>query len=207
MVTAGLYTVTIGVAQRAQAPRIEARYVAAADLVPAAPPSVLPAAPLPPSMPTLITIPSIEVRAPIDSVGLAPDGSIEVPAPGPSYDRPAWYRYSPTPGERGPAVVEGHLDTPSGDPSVFYRLAELGSGAIIEIDRADGRRLTFTVTEVSRHPKANFPTAAVYGDLDHPGLRLLTCGGPLGPDGSYRDNVVVLAVLTAAGPAPTAGGV
>ncbi len=57
----------------------------------------------------------------------------------------------------------------------------------------------FTVTDIGSHAKAAFPTAAVYGDLDHPGLRLITCGGPLDPrTGNYRDNVVLFATMVAA---------
>lgn len=189
----------IGVAGRAEAPRVQAPFVetaaSAAEIV--APVSPLPEA-LTLSEPVAIEIPSIGVDSAVGEVGLAPDGTIEVPAPGPTYDLAAWYRHSPTPGELGPAIVEGHLDTPDGEPSVFYRLGELAAGAPILIRREDGRVATFTVTEVGRFAKAAFPTAAVYGDLDHPGLRLLTCGGPLDPaTGNYRDNVVVFAALTA----------
>lgn len=129
--------------------------------------------------------------------GLGADGQIEVPAVGPDYDKAAWYRYSPTPGERGPAVIEGHLDTPEGAPSVFYGLALLTAGDEVEVVRADGKTLTFLITEVARYAKAEFPTSAVYGDLDHPGLRLLTCGGSLDEEGNYRDNVVVFGTLAA----------
>ena len=142
-------------------------------------------------VPPLITPPALEV-------GLGPDGQIEVPS-GDAYDSAAWYRYSPTPGERGPAVIEGHLDTPAGQPSVFYGLALLNPGDDVEVLRADGKSLTFRITQVARYAKAEFPTEAVYGDLDHPGLRLLTCGGSLDDDGNYRDNVVVFATLVAVG--------
>lgn len=197
--TGGLYVVTVGVAARAEAPRIEAPY-AAASFEAARPPSdvtvpLIPPAALGRSLPVAITIPSIGVSSTIGEVGLAPDGSIEVPAIGPDYDRAAWYRFSPTPGERGPAIIEGHLDTPTGAPSVFYRLAELAAGDELEVARADGRTLTYSITEVVRYAKAAFPTGAVYGDLDHPGLRLLTCGGSLDEAGNYRDNVVVFATL------------
>ncbi len=196
--TTGCYTITVGVAARAEAPRTEAPLAAAA----ARPPTdvtlpLIPPAALGRSLPVALTIPAIGVTSTIGEVGLAPDGSIEVPAVGPDYDRAAWYRYSPTPGERGPAVIEGHLDSPTGAPSVFYRLAEVAPGTQLELARADGKTLTYAVTEVARYAKAAFPTSAVYGDLDHSGLRLLTCGGALDEAGNYRDNVVVFATLVA----------
>jgi sortase (surface protein transpeptidase) len=193
----GVSVATVGMSARAEAPRVEARLVAQPASTEPDPGPLAVAQPR--SVPTTIEIPSIDVRAAIGSVGLAPDGSIEVPEPGPRYGDAAWYRYSPTPGERGPSVVEGHLDTADGSPSVFYRLAELAPGSQVRIGRTDGSTLTFTVTEVARFTKATFPTHAVYGDLDHSGLRLLTCGGPLDADGQYRDNVVVFATLTGSG--------
>jgi hypothetical protein len=206
IVTGGVYTVTLGVAAPAQAPRVEAPLVASADRPPAdVTPPLIPPAALERSVPVALVIPALGLRSELRDVGLAPDGGIEVPAVGPDYDKAAWYRYSPTPGELGPAVLEGHLDTPEGKPSVFYGLALLTAGEDIQVVRADGKTLTFLITEVARYPKAAFPTAAVYGDLDHPGLRLLTCGGSLDADGHYRDNVVVFATLAAVADTVTSG--
>ena len=159
--------------------------------VPAAPP-------LDASPPVAIDIASIDVHAPVGSVGLSPSGAIEVPAPGPAYGVPGWYRFSPTPGERGPAVLVGHLDSVDAGPSVFFRLGELTPGQQVEIRRADDRTAIFEVTAVASYAKHVFPTGAVFGDLDHAGLRLITCGGPLDPaTGHYRDNTVVFATLVA----------
>jgi hypothetical protein len=206
IITGGVYTITVGVAARAEAPLVEAPFVVSA----ARPPSdvtlpLIPPAALGRSLPVALSIPQIDVQSTIGEVGLRPDGTIEVPAPGPDYGRAAWYRYSPTPGERGPAVIEGHLDTSTGEPSVFYRLGELVPGSQIEVSRADGKTLTYTVTEVGRYAKTAFPTQAVYGDLDDAGLRLLTCGGSLDENGNYRDNVVVFATLVAVSDPVTSG--
>ncbi len=108
------------------APAAPAVPVAPAVPTPAAP--VVPAAPLRAAEPVALDIPAIGVHSRVYPIGLNADGTIAVPAPGPRYDSAAWYRYSPTPGELGPAVVEGHLDTPTGAPSVFYRLGELRPG-------------------------------------------------------------------------------
>lgn len=197
VLTAGAYTITIGVAAKAEAPRIEAPLMVSASRPPDdVTPPMLPPAGLDRSEPVAIAIPRIRVDATLGQAGIGPDGRIEVPPVGPTYDQPAWYRYSPTPGEEGPAVIEGHLDTPEGKPSVFYYLAQLEPGNEIDVTRADGKILTFVITQVGRYAKADFPTDAVYGNLDHPGLRLLTCGGSLDENGNYRDNVVVFATLS-----------
>jgi len=198
ILTAGVYTVTIGVAATAQAPRVDAPFVTSADRPPSdVTPPLLPPPPLERSQPVAIAIPRLGLHRDLGEVGLGPDGRIEVPPVGPTYDQPAWYRYSPTPGEKGPAVIEGHLDTPQGKPSVFYGLALLAPGDDVVVTREDGKILTFRITDVARYSKADFPTQAVYGDLDHAGLRLLTCGGSLDSDGNYVDNVVVFATLVA----------
>jgi len=159
---------------------------------------VTPAAPLRPSPPVSIDIAAINLHAPLGSVGLAPDGTIGVPAPGPDYDVPGWYRYSPTPGALGPAVIIGHLDTLHTGPSVFFRLGELTPGQRIEVRRADGRIAVFQITAIAAYAKRLFPTGEVFGDLGYAGLRLITCGGPIEPaTGHYRDNTVVFATLVA----------
>lgn len=150
---------------------------------------------LPASEPIRVEIPAIGVRAPVGRVGLNPDGTVEVP----SLDRAAdtgWYEYGPTPGEIGPAVLLGHVDAKK-KPAVFFRLKQLKAGDTIHVLRADGSTALFRTTSVEEFPKTQFPTERVYGDLDHPALRLITCGGAFDADrGSYTDNVVAFATFT-----------
>ncbi|MDK3255511.1 class F sortase [Blastococcus capsensis] len=149
---------------------------------------------LPEAEPVSVTVPSVGmVTPPLVSLGLNPDGSLEVPE---DYDVAGWYRGGPTPGELGPAVIAGHVDSAAGGPAVFFRLAELQPGAEILVERADGTTAVFAVDRVARYPKDAFPTTEVYGDTDHAALRLITCGGSFDrASGSYRDNVVVYARL------------
>ncbi|SNS16171.1 class F sortase [Actinomadura mexicana] len=148
------------------------------------------------SPPVRVSIPSIGVRAPLARLGLGAGGEVQVPPA----DRPGeagWYQGGPTPGERGAAVILGHVDSAKG-AAVFYDLGRLRPGHRIEVSRADGRVAVFTVESVERVPKGRFPTARVYGPLDHPGLRLVTCGGAFDrAERSYRDNVIVYAAETA----------
>ena len=149
---------------------------------------------LEPSQPIRIRIPSIEVRAPVHGVGLARDGSIAVPPPA-RHDEAGWYERGPSPGQFGPAIIVGHVDTSSG-PSVFHDLGDLRKGARIEVTRRDRRVAIFRVTSVERFPKDRLPAQRVYGAYERPGLRLITCGGRWrGPGAGYADNVIVFATI------------
>ena len=156
------------------------------------------AAPTPATLPASVSIPAIGVESELITLGLNPDGTLAVPQPGPDYDKAAWFDGSPRPGDVGPAVIEGHVDSAANGPSVFYRLGELAAGDRVEVSREDGTVVAFEVYEVRVVPKADFPTLDVYGNTDGPELRLITCGGPFDSTaGSYVDNVVVFAAQTA----------
>jgi sortase (surface protein transpeptidase) len=149
------------------------------------------------SAPVRIGIPSIGVDSALMGLGLEADGSLEVPPEG----FPAgWYTGAPTPGELGPAIIAGHVDW-AGSPGVFFSLRDLGPGDTIDVDREDGSTARFAVSSVQQFPKDAFPTEAVYADIDHAGLRLITCGGSFDRDArSYRDNIVVFADLVGVDP-------
>ncbi|MGY0232058.1 class F sortase [Longispora urticae] len=150
---------------------------------------------MPRSAPVKLAIPAIRLEAFIDTVGLTRDGRIETP-PYERANRAAWYRFGPTPGEPGPAVILGHVDSKS-KVAVFFYLTRLTAGAPIEISRADGSRGRFTVDSVERFAKARFPTDRVYGSSPVPALRLVTCGGQFDRRRQeYLDNVIVFAHLT-----------
>ncbi|KOU02530.1 lipoprotein [Streptomyces sp. NRRL F-4711] len=163
----------------------------------AAPPAQAPAKsvrPLARSVPVGLRIPAIGVDTPVMSLGLASDGTVEVP-PVTDDDRAGWYRHSPTPGQVGPSVLLGHVTVGRHGDGVFRHLARLHRGDRIEARLRDGASAGFTVTAVRTVAKADFPTDDVYGDVAGPELRLITCGGPR--DGEeYRDNVIVFAELS-----------
>jgi hypothetical protein len=147
------------------------------------------------SEPTSIVIPALDVDAEVMELGLQDDGTMEVPphAPRPE-SRAGWFRHSPTPGELGPSVIVGHVDSDRHGPSVFYGLGSLTAGDRVEVQRADGRTAVFEVEHVDQYGKDEFPTEDVYGNLDHAGLRLITCGGVFDTASvAYEDNIVVYA--------------
>ncbi|ROO89196.1 sortase family protein [Actinocorallia herbida] len=111
------------------------------------------------------------------------------------FDVAGWNRAGPEPGERGAAVIAGHVDSASG-PAVFYRLADLTPGTRVYVDTDQGQTVSFTVHHLERHPKTDVPDS-VYRPTAAPELRLITCGGTFDHTrGSYRDNVIVHAALT-----------
>jgi hypothetical protein len=151
------------------------------------------AAPLARSTPVRVRIAAIGVDSGLMDLGLRADGSLEVP---PSGFPAGWYTGGPTPGELGPAIIAGHIDW--NGPGVFYNLHNLKPGDQVTVTRADGSHPAFRVTRVAQFPKDQFPTKLVYGNIDHAGLRLITCGGSFNSQsGHYEDNIVVFADLIA----------
>jgi len=144
--------------------------------------------------PLSVSIPSIGVSSSLVPLQLIP-GSGELAAPA-HYGQAGWYAAGPTPGEAGPAVIAGHVDSRAG-PAVFFRLREVTAGDLVEVRRSDGVTARFAVTGVERYPKPAFPTQRVHGPTPDRALRLITCGGSFDhAKRSYRDNVVVYAVRT-----------
>jgi len=140
--------------------------------------------------PVRLRIPALGVDAPLTHLGVAPNGTIEVPA---DFAVPGWFDQGPRPGQPGPAVILGHVDSKAG-PAVFYRLNRLPVGAVVFVDRADGSTVDFRVRGMQHVAKTAFPTDLVYAPTLEPSLRLVTCGGPFDHSrSSYLDNVIVYA--------------
>jgi sortase (surface protein transpeptidase) len=156
---------------------------------------------MPPSVPVRVQIPSIGVDTELMDLGLQADGTLEVPPDG----FPAgWYTGAPTPGQLGPAIIAGHVDW-GGRPGVFFELREVSTGDEVAVTREDGSTARFRVSRVEQYGKDAFPTQIVYDDLDHAGLRLITCGGSFDAERrSYDDNIVVFAELVGGDPADDA---
>lgn len=152
---------------------------------------------MPYSLPLRVSIPAIGVRAPVVPLGLNRDGTVAVPPLSEPMET-SWYDLGPAPGEQGPAVLYGHVDTARTGPAVFYKLGDLQPGDLVQVARADHQTAVFSVDWVGMYAKVRFPTALVYGQTPDAELRLVTCGGDFNPTtGSYLDNVIVFAHLTA----------
>jgi sortase (surface protein transpeptidase) len=147
---------------------------------------------LPESEPVAVSIPKIGVQSRLVRLGLQADGTMDLPDPAVA----GWFTRGPTPGALGPAVIAGHV-TWNG-PAVFHRLGTMRRGDQVTVTRKDGKTAVFTVTRVARFSKSQFPSGAVYGQIDYAGLRLITCGGTYdAARHKYLDNVVVFARLEA----------
>jgi sortase (surface protein transpeptidase) len=149
--------------------------------------------PLTASIPITLSIPAVNINAPITPVGQAANGSIQMP---PILDwETGWYKYSPTPGQLGPAVIVGHVDNYE-SIWVFWRLRYVQPGDDIYITRQDGTTVHFKVTALKQFSQADFPTQQVYGNINYPGLRLITCGGTFSNSTEeYNENTVVYASM------------
>ncbi|WUB77550.1 class F sortase [Streptomyces sp. NBC_00576] len=173
---------------------------------PAAHPNV-PAPPRPPALlprsrPTTLTLPYLDIEAPVVDLRLDRHRQLTAP-PDDNSNLVGWYADGPSPGENGTVIVVGHRDTRAG-PAVFVGLDAVTPGRPVELRRADGRTAIYTVDAVKTYDKANFPSRDVYGARARPELRLITCGGAYDRRTGYTGNIVVYAHLTATRPAPPA---
>ena len=144
------------------------------------------------TVPASLSIPAIDVHTTLQMLGLNSSGELNPPT---DTTQAGWYTGSSLPGQPGPTVLAGHVDTYQG-PAIFYRLDDLGPGDTIAVTLSNGKTVTYVVTEVQLYSKDDFPTTEVYGARPDPELRLITCGGSFDYEKrSYRDNVVVYATL------------
>ena len=149
--------------------------------------------------PTHVSIPAVGVESGLEKLGIGADGRIQPPA---DWQSAGWYSNGVVPGDVGPAVIAGHVDSPTG-PAVFLNLTKVTAGDNVIVTMADGASYTYRVDRALRAPKAEFPTSQVYAPTPTPQLRVITCTGTW--DRSirhYTDNLVVFATL-ASRSAPT----
>jgi LPXTG-site transpeptidase (sortase) family protein len=144
------------------------------------------------STPASISIPAIKVAAHVGALGVNPDQSVEVPS---KPMQAGWYRFGPTPGEAGSAVILGHVDSKTG-PAVFARLKELRTGDKVSVTMADHSVVRYVVRKIATYPNAKFPARQVYAATGPSTLNLVTCGGDYDAgQGGYQSNVVVYTSL------------
>ncbi|MEU5367296.1 class F sortase [Streptomyces sp. NPDC005925] len=149
--------------------------------------------PLPYSVPDRVRIPAIQVDAPVMPVGLDAEGWVDAPPPE-DPNLAGWFSGAVTPGERGTAVVVGHVDNKQG-PAVFYGLGALQQGNRVEISRQDGKTVVFEIYGIEVFSKNDFPSDRVYNSTGGAELRVITCGGGFSKQNGYEGNVVTFARL------------
>ncbi|WP_327186390.1 class F sortase [Streptomyces sp. NBC_01334] len=174
----------IGPPQPASAAAADGRAAGAFGRTPAA---------LPYAVPDRVRIPAIRVDAPVTSVGLDADGWVGAPPPE-DPNLAGWFTGGVSPGEKGTAVVVGHVDNKLG-PAVFYGLGALKKGNRVEVSRGDGKTAVFEIYGIEVFAKNNFPGDRVYASKGSPELRVITCGGGFSKANGYDGNVVAFARL------------
>jgi hypothetical protein len=130
----------------------------------------------------------------VDVVPVGVDATGEAMALPPEASVAAWYRFGPSPGDSGSAVIAGHVDF-GGRPGAFVDLGRIEPGAIVTIEFADGSSQAFTINARRSYSKPDLPVAELFRADGPATLVLVTCGGAFDRSArSYRDNVVLYAV-------------
>lgn len=160
-----------------------------------------PPAPEPVTAPVSLRIPGLGVTAPLDAVGLEPDGALEIPH---DIRRVGWYEPGAMPGEpTGTAVLSGHVDSREQGRGALWDLKAMDVGDEVTIGHQDGRTSTWRVEVRTSYVKEQLPIADIFTRFGDPRLVLITCGGEFDRNARrYTHNIVVYAVpVTGDGPA------
>jgi len=126
--------------------------------------------------PVRLIIPAIDINAPVEDVGTQANADLATPTQNPWQDV-GWYNLGPHPGERGSAVIDGHLDRPGGFPAVFWNLRDLHVGDDVLVKNASGKTLRFQVTRIELYEPQNAPIQDIFGNWGGTFLNLITCAG------------------------------
>ena len=142
-------------------------------------------------MPVWISIDGIRVNeAPVIDVGVEDDGDMEIP----DTKAVGWYRFNPTPGEPGSAVLAAHISY-NGVNGVFRYLSEADIGDRVVVGFDDGTETEFEIIELAQYDKQKLPLERVFAKTGDPVLTLITCGGDFNRSvRSYNDNIVAYAI-------------
>jgi sortase A len=145
------------------------------------------------SLPVRIQIPSLEIDSEIESVGIAPDGTMEVPS---TPLKTAWYNLGVRPGDKGSAVIDGHVNWNNGDKGVFKDLHKIEIGSPLIIIDNQGKKLTFIVRSVASYNYNADATEIFTSKDDRAHLNLITCMGTWDKSvQSYSQRFIVFADL------------
>ncbi|WP_026688502.1 class F sortase [Alteribacter aurantiacus] len=142
--------------------------------------------------PTSVEIPSLNINAPIESLGLTETGAMDVPEDG---ETVGWYNRGAKPGARGNAVLAGHVDDYTG-PAVFFDLKELNIGDEVVVYGERDEALMFEVVKMERYPYDDAPIRDIFGYTNSQRLNLITCTGEFDRvERTHRERLVVYTEL------------
>ena len=151
--------------------------------------------------PVRLVITELGVDAPVQPHGVDSEGRMDVPD---NIEEVGWYRFGPSPGEPGSAVLAAHVDLAGPGRGLFYDLGDLEPGDEVQVGYDDGTSARFLVTARAIYEKTELPLDVIFSRAGSPVLTLVTCGGEFSRSArSYDSNVVVFAVpVDGSGTAP-----
>jgi LPXTG-site transpeptidase (sortase) family protein len=155
-------------------------------------PQELPVAALP-GLPSRLKIPKINVDAPVEGLGLTPQGDLDIPK---GIGNTGWFNAGPRPGMVGSAVIDGHFGLAHNKPAVFDELNSLQKGDLLYVQ--DGKDVTyrFVVSELRSYSPEDDANAVFRSTDGRAHLNLITCEGKWSESHkSYSARLVVFADL------------
>lgn len=142
-----------------------------------------------PGFPVRISIPKINVDTVIENVGVTANGDMEVPT---NTTDVGWFAPGPRPGERGSAVISGHVTGLDGKAGVFVDLHKLKVGDTFSIFDDKEATFTFIVRKIQLYDPGYAEN--VFSQSDSTYLNLITCDGEWdSATNSYTKRLIVFA--------------
>jgi LPXTG-site transpeptidase (sortase) family protein len=126
--------------------------------------------------PRRLLIPAIKLDAQVEHVGITKNGDMDTPRQDP-WNHVGWYSAGIAPGNRGSAVIAGHLDRPGGTAAIFWSLNKLRVGNEVSVVLASGKTLRFQVQRLVFYAPDKAPLQDIFADTSGTYLNLITCAG------------------------------
>jgi LPXTG-site transpeptidase (sortase) family protein len=146
-----------------------------------------------PEYPSRLVIPSLNIDAKVQKVGVKSNGNMGVPT---NFTDVAWYKDGTIPGQIGSAVIDGHVDNGLSLAGVFKHLDSIQKGDDVYVVTEKGTKLHFVVTATDLYDYKNTPNDLIFNEKGAARLRLITCTGDwVGAERTYNKRLVVTAEL------------
>lgn len=144
--------------------------------------------------PLLLHIEQLGVSADVVTVGVLPDGGMEIPD---DVRVVGWYEAAQgrvSPGDAGTAVIAGHRDSRAQGAGALHDIATLRRGDTIDVVHIDGTVSRWRVDGTMTTRRDALPSEMLFRRGGEPRLALVTCGGEFDRGTrSYSHNTIVLA--------------
>lgn len=125
------------------------------------------------SFPSRLSIPLLGIDAKVQKVGITASGNMATPN---NFVDVGWYKYGTIPGDKGSAVIAGHVDNGLAFPGVFSKLKNIKEGDDIFVETENSQTLHFVVKEIKTYP-FDAKVKEVFSRDDGRWINLITCTG------------------------------